>query len=484
MSEQKEWFKDYYFLGLLILIIIYIITRIKFLFTGSMWPDEALYAWYGLNLLRNPVFILSSEFWSYHPPLFSIIIAFFNIFLNKEVAARIVSPLFGLAGIILIYYLGKELKNKLVGLLAAIMLTFNHLFWFFNDRILLDGPLTTMFIATAYTLLRYAKEKTVKNLIIFIIILFLTFLIKRVSVAILPFVIIYLVYTYWDKLKKNKYLLASIIIIILLIITILYLVKFEIFRINVHEFINNIFSLETLKSILEVKLVFLVTWYIMPFLILGMIFLIIYRHHDYFFPFLFILSIIGMRVLAQSAGLPRYILPALPGILLLAALAIDELKELIIEMSNIRIPNLVFIIIVLLLCIPIYNQGDQLNLYKSYTYTGFREAGEFIKNNIPEQTTIYVGSGRATRFYSERTNLENLPRTIQELKQLRTGAYLEVDAWEYLQPDYVYPFSNEKFQQLDSLGFKPVKIIKKEYMTSKGLKKIPVVIIYQRTGLE
>src|SRR3989344_7373294 len=132
-----KFFKNKYNVALIVILILAIYIRIKYFFMESIWPDEAIYAWHGLQLSHNPLYFFSKQLVAEHPPLIPIFIAFFNFIFNINFAAKLVSPLFGILGIIFTYLLGKELKNEFVGLLAAVMLSFHHLYWFFSNRILL-----------------------------------------------------------------------------------------------------------------------------------------------------------------------------------------------------------------------------------------------------------------------------------------------------------------------------------------------------------
>ena len=150
-----SFLKNKYNIAFIVVFLIGLYLKLKFLFVDSIWPDEALYQWYGYKLLHVPSYFFSEEFAEVVSYLPSTIMAFFNIFTNSFIAGRITILLFGLAGIILVYLLGKELKNRPVGLMAAILLSVNHLYWFIGSRTLLDVPLTTMFTLVAFCLIKY-----------------------------------------------------------------------------------------------------------------------------------------------------------------------------------------------------------------------------------------------------------------------------------------------------------------------------------------
>ena len=61
-----------------------------------------------------------------------------------------------------------------------------------------------------------------------------------------------------------------------------------------------------------------------------------------------------------------------------------------------------------------------------------------------------------------------------------SDVYLEVDMWEYTQPSWYYPLSQESINYFLSLGFKPVKTVEREIPTNKGLSKLSVILIFKK----
>src|SRR3989338_11065102 len=123
--------------------------------------DEAWYAEIARNILvsRQP-FLLSFNCSPYldHPPLGFILIAIsFLIFGINEFAARFPSALFGFSSVILLYFIGKNLFNRIVGIGAGLMLL-SSVWFIFRSR---SGNLDTVFLFF-YLLLFYAALK-VKN---------------------------------------------------------------------------------------------------------------------------------------------------------------------------------------------------------------------------------------------------------------------------------------------------------------------------------
>ena len=103
-----------------ILIVIVIISAIlRFLLLGkeSLWLDEG----YSVKIAQtNIAYILQNSSFDPHPPLYLILLYFWiKVFGYSEFAARAFSALFGIASVVIIYFVSKELFNKKVGLISS-----------------------------------------------------------------------------------------------------------------------------------------------------------------------------------------------------------------------------------------------------------------------------------------------------------------------------------------------------------------------------
>jgi hypothetical protein len=141
-----------------------------------------------------------------------------------------------------------------------------------------------------------------------------------------------------------------------------------------------------------------------------------------------------------------------------------------------------------------------MNQSKADSYVGFREAGEWLAQNVPEDAVVYAGSPAAIRlFYGEEYLNEGyaegfgsvdgkiyygFPATKQEFEQQLltrpSNVYLEVDIWEYKNQQWMYPLSQENFDYLASLGFEPVYAVEREIPTQTGIQNVPVIYILKK----
>ena len=123
---------------------------------------------------------------------------------------RLVPFVSSIVAIILTYLIGKELYNKHVGLIAALMLSSFWSFTFFSYRLLVDVPVATLWLLGVWLFVKGYDHKKKWALWLCIPVIVLAFLMKFTG-ALLGFILIaYLLVT--DKLKplKNKDLWISL----------------------------------------------------------------------------------------------------------------------------------------------------------------------------------------------------------------------------------------------------------------------------------
>lgn len=166
--------------------------------------DEAWYAdiarnillsgnWFQLNFNANPFFD--------HPPFgFWLIAISEKIFGFNELGARFAPALAGILSIFTLYFLGKELFNRYIGILAAVALPSATWFLYRARSGNLDTILTFLFLLTLFLILKSSKEKNYLNL------LAISFSLLVLTKTVIPFTILpVLVLIFWgNKIYKIK----------------------------------------------------------------------------------------------------------------------------------------------------------------------------------------------------------------------------------------------------------------------------------------
>jgi 4-amino-4-deoxy-L-arabinose transferase-like glycosyltransferase len=489
----------------LVVLLAGVLLRLKYFFMESIWNDASVHLWYALKFLRQPSFMFSYSFLSGDYVVPQFITAFFYIFTQDIfVAGKLMALFYAIVGIFFMYLLGSELKDKQFGLIAALVFAFNPLFWFYSVRPLADAPLTAMFVVGAYCILKLEKERTRLWAIITVGVLFAAMLTKNAAILLFIAFLIYFPTFKYKILKDTAVRFAYLLAVGLFVLA--NLVYYALFRANlVYEvFIAKIINQEGLLQGFEAisYLPHLLSWYVLIFAIIGTFFVLFYRKKEFYFillaPFIFWIYI---EFFVRNA-FDRYMLPVVPFIILLAVFGIIELSELAkLAIKSKYVKLAIIAVVVILICFNYYQYGSALTDSKVESYVGYAEAGDWVKANVPETNAVlFAGSWRSMRTFSEREtvdsyldaqdgNLVNLrsdryfnSREVFEadlVKALSDGkqVYLEIDIWEYAQPSWYFPLTQESVNYFQTLGFVPANIIEYELTTQQGLQKMPVILI-------
>lgn len=123
--------------------------------------DEVYFVRFAQNYLSG------TSFFDIHPPLGKLIIALgLKTLGDGHFAWRIMPAIFGTAVILLGYLIGKELKNKIVGLFAALILAFDGMILVYSRVGLMDIFMVFFILIGFWTFLRFANTKKLYYLIL------------------------------------------------------------------------------------------------------------------------------------------------------------------------------------------------------------------------------------------------------------------------------------------------------------------------------
>lgn len=100
----------------------------------SLWLDEAINVLSAKNL-DLITFVTKYPIGDYHPPGYFFLLWIWTYFFGfSEIAVRLPSVLFGIGTVILTYYLGKNLFNKKVGIIAGLLLAVSPLHIYYSQE--------------------------------------------------------------------------------------------------------------------------------------------------------------------------------------------------------------------------------------------------------------------------------------------------------------------------------------------------------------
>jgi len=459
-----------------IFLIYAILIRFQNAFHENLWPDEVLYAWSGLRIFQHPALIFSKEIIAWHPPFFPILIALVHIFMPSEVGARIVSPLLGSLGILLIYLIGARLKNRFVGVFAGGVLAFNFLHLFCSQRILIDAPLTTLFSLLMLVLIKFGMaEETWQNVLVGVI-AFLTVSLKLSGLMVVPMLIsYYLLLARFNRLSFNrtrKPLAVSLLVTGTLVVVIF---------LNNYLQLGNIFAdMSALISPMPEETggnyfvwfdILLGFKYLLPFFLYGLFILprkqpvVKASLYSWFGVVLIILSLFPTKT-------ERYAMPLIPVMILITAIGIDETITIIFKSKKtIETARAVSVIFILFWGIYTYaSVKAKLDIYANDLYVGLKEVGEWIKKKVPSGTVIIADSPRHVRYYTginysefggRIVKLSEVENKIEELiNQVKEPLYLEIDVWQWqkgVSPKFNKVIIWKRLEYFRRLGFRVVR---------------------------
>ena len=131
-----------------------------------LWvADEQTYTQWAYHMLRTGDYMNEWAFggmaiWIGKPPLFMWMISLaYQIFGVNNFAARFWGAVLGTFSLIALFYLGKRLYNRYVGLMAALVLGTFYTFFIFSRHAMTDVPMLFFMIASIYFIVDSEKAK-------------------------------------------------------------------------------------------------------------------------------------------------------------------------------------------------------------------------------------------------------------------------------------------------------------------------------------
>jgi 4-amino-4-deoxy-L-arabinose transferase-like glycosyltransferase len=124
---------------------------------GPLWAaDEQTYSQWGFHMAKTGDYLTPWAFgvtslWIGKPPLYFWLMALaYQVFGISNFSTRFWSPVFGVLSCVVIFYLGKKLHNRTVGLLAVLVLSTFFTFYAFARHAMLDVPFIFFMLASIF----------------------------------------------------------------------------------------------------------------------------------------------------------------------------------------------------------------------------------------------------------------------------------------------------------------------------------------------
>lgn len=174
------------FLILGALMVIGAILRAWSLGTIGFNSDEAVYSGQAAALAGDPTYGGLFQVFRAHPLLVQYLVSLMFRIAVDDTLARLVAVAFGVAAIPLLYATGSLLYGRRVGIVAAAILTVMPYHVFVSRQILLDAPMTTLFLLGIYCIARFVADGDGRWLYATAIAGGLAFLAKETAILLVP----------------------------------------------------------------------------------------------------------------------------------------------------------------------------------------------------------------------------------------------------------------------------------------------------------
>jgi outer membrane protein assembly factor BamB len=164
---------------------------------GSLWvTDEQTYSQWAFHMVKTGDYLTP---WTYgeldmglaKPPLFMWLMSLaYQVFGVNNFATRFWSATFGALSLVLIFYLGKTLYNRRVGLLSALVLGTLTTFYSFARHAMTDVPFIFFTVASIYFLVLTEKTEGSRRYAVLGGVFFaLAFMTKQVTAFLIPLIV-------------------------------------------------------------------------------------------------------------------------------------------------------------------------------------------------------------------------------------------------------------------------------------------------------
>jgi hypothetical protein len=471
--EKKitNWLKNKYNFAFLALIVFAILFRIYyFLLTKNqpIWWDEAEY----MNLARRFAF---GSYYMVDPArqvLFSFITSIFFRISNTELLPRLFLVVLSVASIFGVYYLGKEMYDKKVGLIAGLFMSVFYMNMFFTYRLINDVPSLAFFTFSAYFFYKYFKTNSKKMLYLASIMIGIGTLFKLTTASLLFVVLIYLLVT--EKLrflKKKEIWIAALIFIVILLPYIIW-GYFEYHGFVILKAQETIVNLTPNQNILATWpgvmgsyintlpwYLFSSTtplyWFISLVIVFGLIILTMYKFvigfdillkqdkektielsRSFYLILLLLVHFILVSLLITHNE-DRYILNSFPALFIIFGIFIMKGYDYFDKKKLKTIGIILVIVLIGIFCYLQIKQSDSTIKNKISSYGEVRDTANWLKDNTNSTDVIISSSAYQVRYYSMRDTYL-FPPTEEEFKKMileKHPKYFMVSVFEG-QPDY------------------------------------------------
>jgi len=399
-----NWIKENYFLTAILLVAA--ILRFYHIDYQSVWldeihtineanPNKSFSEVYDALLVSEP-----------HPPLYFFLVhILFQIFGYTTIVVRVLAAVIGIAGVASIYFLGKEIYNKKVGLYSTALLAINYFHLYYSQDARMYPLLFLMTTISFLYLIRFIKQPSYKSAILYG--LFSTLMIYCHFFALFALFSQYLILLYFvikphETTRKNFFLYSLTSGLMTLV---LYLPTFKLFQ-KTAEIKSIWIQMPTLDVYTQFFKDFfgqseIVLLFVVPIVLLFFIHLFKAKNaqkftiepnkdklvFSFFVLFVWISVTLLLPLIRTYTTLPmlinRYFINILPAVIIIVAIGLSYIRNEVVRYGMLSI-------------IVLFSLTDIIvvkHYYKSPNKTQFREVTQFILDNNTAKDPVITSLG-------------------------------------------------------------------------------------------
>jgi len=156
-----------YSVALLTIVLIGLLFRVYHLGTQSIWLDEAFSV--ALAKMTVPQMVQATAA-DVHPPLYYFLLHYWIIvFGTSESAVRLLSVLFGVLAIPMIYVVGRQLFNREAGLVGALILALSSFNIYYSQETRMYSLMALLALLSMYFFWRFLQQSNLVSLVGYIL---------------------------------------------------------------------------------------------------------------------------------------------------------------------------------------------------------------------------------------------------------------------------------------------------------------------------
>ncbi len=203
--------------GIALVLVLAIGIRVWGLNQIGFNTDEAVYAGQAAAIAQVPILKDIFPIFRAHPLLFQFFLAILFKFGPNDLALRLFAVAIGVITVYIVYELGSLLYSRYVGILAALIMAIMPYHVIVSRQVLLDGPLVLCSTLTLYLLARYALTENPTWLHAAGIGMGLTFLAKETGIILLGSVYAFFALSGEIRVRFRDLVLSFILMVIMIL---------------------------------------------------------------------------------------------------------------------------------------------------------------------------------------------------------------------------------------------------------------------------